>query len=57
MLESAYQECLGFELEWQRIAYLREVPIPLLYRGHRLDCGYRVDFIIENQLLVELKCV
>ena len=57
LLESAYQECLGFELEWQGIAYRREVPVPLLYRGHRLDCGYRVDFIIEDQLLMELKCV
>ena len=57
VLESAYEECLGFELDWNGIAFRRQVPLPLEYRGHRLDCGYRMDFVVENQLIVELKAV
>ena len=57
LLESAYEECLGFELAWSGIAYERQVPLPLEYRGHRLDCGYRIDLLVEGDVIVELKCV
>lgn len=57
LLESAYEECLGFEFDWNGIAHQRQVPLPLEYRGHRLDCGYRIDFIVENQLIIELKAI
>ena len=57
LLESAYEECLGFELEWLGIEYRRQVPLPLEYRGHRLDCGYRMDLLVQNQLIIELKTV
>ncbi len=57
LLESAYEECLGFELEWGGIAYERQVALPLEYRGHRLDCGYRIDFVVENRLIIEIKAV
>jgi GxxExxY protein len=57
LLESAYEECLGFELAWNGIAYDRQVPLPLEYRGHRLDCGYRIDLVVERQLIIELKTV
>jgi GxxExxY protein len=57
LLESAYEQCLGFELEWQGIEYRRHVPLPLEYRGHRLDCGYRIDFLVQNELIIELKSV
>src|SRR5215469_7887366 len=57
LLESAYEECLGFELQWQGIEYRRQVPLPLEYRGHRLDCGYRIDFLVQNELIIELKSV
>jgi GxxExxY protein len=57
LLESAYEQCLGFELEWQGIEYRRQVPLPLEYRGHRLDCGYRIDFLVQNELIIELKSV
>ena len=43
LLESAYEECLCVELENAGIAHARQVPLPLVYKGRRLDCGYRLD--------------
>ncbi len=57
LLESAYQECLGRELYFKGIAFEKEKPIPLNYKGLNLDCGYRVDFLVENLVAVELKAV
>jgi len=57
LLESAYQECLGRELTLQGIAFEKEKPLPLNYKGLNLDCGYRVDFLVENLVAVELKAV
>ncbi|MCG3124072.1 MAG: hypothetical protein GIKADHBN_02513 [Phycisphaerales bacterium] len=57
LLESAYQQCLRFELEAGGIAVATEVPIPLEYRGHRLDCGYRIDLLVEGTVVVEAKAV
>jgi GxxExxY protein len=57
LLESAYEECLCFELAQAGIAYGRQVPLPILYKSVRLDCGYRMDLVIERQLIVEIKSV
>lgn len=57
LLESAYAECLARELALRRIPYEREKPIPVVYKDVRLDCGYRVDFLIDARLVVELKAV
>ncbi len=57
LLESAYQACLGFELEARGIAFHREVDLPVVYRGNVLDCGYRLDFDVAESVVTELKCV
>lgn len=56
LLESAYEECLAEELSLRRLAFARQVTIPVVYRGRILDCGYRIDFII-GPVAVELKAV
>ncbi len=57
LLESAYQECLARELTLKKISFEREQPIPIEYKGLRLDCGYRADFLVEKLVVVELKSV
>lgn len=48
LLESAYEECLCFELAKDAIAYFRQVPFPVVYKNVRLDCGYRIDIVVDN---------
>ncbi|HKI60510.1 MAG TPA: GxxExxY protein [Mariprofundaceae bacterium] len=55
LLESAYQICLCHELKLKNIGYKSEVSLPVEYKGIKLDCGYRMDLVVENQLIVELK--
>jgi GxxExxY protein len=57
LLESSYEECLAHEFRIRKIGYKRQVSLPLSYKNVFLDCGYRVDFLIEGTVLVELKCV
>jgi GxxExxY protein len=57
LLESAYEECLCFELRQAGIAFRRQVAVPVLYKSMRLDCGYRLDMVIEDRVIVELKTV
>lgn len=57
LLESAYEECLSFELAQRGIAHQRQVPLPIMFKGHRLDCGYRLDIVAEQRLVVEVKSV
>ncbi len=57
LLESAYEECLCFELQSNAIEYKRQVPLPIIYKSVRLDCGYRLDIVVEQTLVVELKTV
>ncbi len=57
LLESTYEECLCFELNERGIAYDRQVPLPIVFKGHRLDAGYRMDIVVEQQLIVEVKSV
>ena len=55
LLESAYEECLCYELNENRLAFKRQVPLPVIYKSVRLDCGYRIDRVVENRLILELK--
>jgi len=57
LLESAYEECLCYELELRRIKFERQRSLPIIYKGRRLDCGYRLDIIIENKIITELKSI
>ena len=57
LLESAYEECLCHELKLQGQNIERQKALPLEYKGINLDCGYRMDIVIENKVIVELKCV
>lgn len=55
LLESTYEQCLARELEIEGLTFKLQWPLPVDYKGIRLDCGYRVDVLVENQLIVELK--
>jgi GxxExxY protein len=57
LLESAYDECLCFEFRQAGIVFQRQAPLPIVYKAIRLDCGYRMDIVVENQVIVELKTV
>jgi GxxExxY protein len=57
LLESAYEECLAYELTSQGLFVARQVPLPVVYKEVKLDCGYRIDIVVENSLLLELKAV
>ncbi len=57
LLESAYEICLADELDRRDIAFQRQVDLPVEYKGRRLDCGYRLDFLVESTVIVELECV
>ena len=57
LLESAYEQCLCRELEIHGLSYRRQVPISFDYRGALVDCAYRVDLIVAEEVIVELKSV
>ena len=57
LLESAYEECLCHELRLAGLGFERQKPLPVAYKGVQLDCGYRLDLVIEDTLIVELKTV
>ena len=57
LLESAYEECLCLELRHAEIAHARQVSLPIVYKGMRLDCGYRLDIVVEGSLILEIKSV
>ena len=57
LLESAYEECLCHELHLRGLDCKRQVPLPLLYKGLKLDCGYKIDLIVQDEVLLELKAV
>ena len=57
LLESAYRPCLAWELREKGIAFRAEVTIPVRYKGMVVDCAYRIDFLVENWLVLELKSV
>jgi GxxExxY protein len=57
LLESAYEECLAYELRASGLQFGRQVDVPVVYKSSRLDCGYRMDLVVENALILELKTV
>ena len=57
LLESAYEECLCHELSLAGVSFERQRPLPAHYKGVNLDCGYRLDLVVEQRLVVELKAV
>jgi len=57
LLESAYEECLYFELYCLNLKVERQKPLPLIYREIKLDIGYRIDLLVENKLVIEIKSV
>ncbi len=57
LLESAYEECLCFELGPCGVTYARQVPLAVVYKEVRLDCGYRMDIVVERELIIEIKAV
>lgn len=57
LLESAYRQCLAWELQQQKLAVEQEVAIPLNYKQLQVENGYRVDILVEHELIVELKSV
>ena len=57
LLESAYEDCLALEMRQAGIAFQRQVPLAVAYKGMNLDCTYRLDFVIERYLIAEIKAV
>jgi GxxExxY protein len=57
LLESAYEECLAHELTLKCIGFKRQVALPITYKSIRLDCGYRMEMVVENSIILELKAV
>src|ERR687885_427148 len=57
LLESAYEECVCYELYQAEMKFRRQVPLPVAYKGVKLDCGYRLDLVVEDFVVVEFKAV
>jgi GxxExxY protein len=57
LLESAYEECLGHELALRGVTFERQRPLPVEYKGIKLECCYRLDLLVENAVVVEIKAV
>jgi GxxExxY protein len=57
LLESTYEACLAFELQNRGIAIRTQVPLPVVYQGQRLEIGYRIDLLIAEQVVIEVKAV
>ena len=57
LLESAYEECLCHELHLRGLAFERQVDLPVSYKGVHLSCGYKIDLLVRNEVILELKTV
>jgi GxxExxY protein len=57
LLESAYEECLCYELSQIPLPFRRQVSVPIHYKGVQLDCGYRIDLLVEESVVIEIKSV
>jgi GxxExxY protein len=57
LLESTYEQCLAHELSLNQIQFKLQHPLPVVFKGVRLDCGYRVDMLVEDEIILELKSV
>ena len=57
LLESTYEECMAYELQERQLAIKRQIEIPVLYKGTQLEQNYRIDLLVNNQVIIELKSV
>ena len=57
LLESTYQQCLAYELSQKALPFKLEYPVPVRYKDVQLNCGYRVDILVDDRLILELKAV
>ncbi len=57
LLESAYEHCLAHELQTRGVSLRRQVSLPIIYEGTTLDAGYRLDILVENAIIIEIKAV
>ena len=57
LLESTYEQCLAHELKINDICFKIQYPLPVQYKGINLDCGYRLDILVENEIILELKSI
>jgi GxxExxY protein len=57
LLESAYEECLDYELKSIGLDVKRQKPVPIVYKEIKLECGYRIDLLVEDKIIIELKSV
>jgi len=57
LLESAYEECLARELTLRNLTFERQKPVPVVYKDVKLECGYRMDLLVEGRVVLELKSV
>ena len=57
LLESSYEECLCYELKKSGLRIIKQKPLPLIYEGVKLEIGYRVDILVENKVIIEIKAV
>ena len=57
LLESAYEECLCHELTLRKLGVQRQVPVPVVYKEVNLECGYRLDLVVERKVILELKSI
>jgi GxxExxY protein len=57
LLESAYEECLCHELTLRNLGVQRQVPVPVVYKEVKLECGYRLDLVVEKRVVLELKSI
>ena len=57
LLESAYEQCLAYELNRAKVPFKLQVELPVEYKQIKLDCGYRMDLLVDDRLIVELKSV
>jgi len=57
LLESAYEACMAYELTDRGLKFERQKPLPVVYHGVKIDCGYRLDLLVEDSVVVELKSI
>jgi len=57
LLENVYKECLFYKLKKEGLAVEKEKPLPVIFEEAQIDCGYRLDLVVENEIVVELKSV
>lgn len=57
LLESAYQECLFYKLRKMELKVIKEKPMPLIFEEVKMECGYRIDLLVENKVVIEVKSV